>query len=152
MDCKVDGAEFFKCASTLNVQVILNSLFEAESIECSDSAAVTTLLLYTMLAASYGRCDVTIWFSCVNSVICRSHSIRYPSWRADFRLHYSTKFDISNTFLNELTKSQVLFLVDVKELTHTLRAKQVLAAFFLKKWICDSGISESTLVNFCCNN
>ena len=46
LDYSADGAEFFKLSTTLNAQVMLNSLFETEGIDCSVSSAVATALLY----------------------------------------------------------------------------------------------------------
>ena len=46
LDYQADGSNFFKCSSTLNTLVMLNSLLETEGIECSVSAAVATALLY----------------------------------------------------------------------------------------------------------
>ena len=40
-----DAAEFFKCSNNLNAQVMLNSLLEAEGIDCSILSAVTATLL-----------------------------------------------------------------------------------------------------------
>ena len=40
------AVDFFKCSNNINAQVILNSQFEIEEIECSVSSAVTSKLLY----------------------------------------------------------------------------------------------------------
>ena len=46
VDYDADAVEFFKCSTPLQAQVMLNSLLEAEGIECSVSAAMATTLLY----------------------------------------------------------------------------------------------------------
>ena len=46
IDYDADAAEFFKCSTPLDAQVMLNSLFETENIECSVCPAVATTLLY----------------------------------------------------------------------------------------------------------
>ena len=41
-----EGSEFFKCSSNINAQVMLNSIFESEGIDCSASLAFTSTLLF----------------------------------------------------------------------------------------------------------
>ena len=147
IDYGADGVEFFKCSNTLNAQVMLNSLFEVENIDCSVSAAVTNSLLY----GSFLWKDSMSPSGFAASVLSTEGVLRSDTLYEGMILDYSTKFDISSASLNKLTKTQVLFPVDVEELSHRLRAIQVLAAFFFKKnGFLSQGLKK--VVNFCHDN
>ena len=46
VEYKAEAVELFKCSNNINAQVMLNSQFLIEGIECSFSSAVTATLLY----------------------------------------------------------------------------------------------------------
>ena len=147
LDYNADGAEFFKASSTLNAQVMLNSLFEAEGIDCSVSAAVTTTLLY----GSFLWKDALSPSGFAASVLSSEGILRSDTLHEGMILDYATKFDISSSSLSKLTKSQVLFPQDVEELTHRIRAIYALATFFFKKnGFLSQGLKR--VKNFCLDN
>ena len=66
-------------------------------------------------------------------------------------LDYATRFDMSATSLTKLTKTHVVFPVDVEEMIHRLRALHVLAKFFFKRsGYMSQGLQK--LINFCASN
>ena len=147
LDYDADGAEFFKSSNTLNAQVLLNSLFETENIECSVSAAVATTLLY----GSFLWKDTLSPSGFAASVLSSEGVLRLDTLHEGMILDYSTRFDISSSSLSKLTKTQVLFPSDIDELVHRVRAFQVLAAFFFKKnGFLSQGLKR--VVNFCMDN
>lgn len=142
-----DASELFKCSSTLNAQVMLNSQFEAEGIECSVSSAVTATLLYGSF----------LWKNALSpsglaaSVLTSEGIFRSDTLHDGMVLDFSTKFDMSASSLHKLTKTQVLFPCDIEETIHRLKALHVLARFFFKKsGYMSQGLKK--LVNFCVDN
>jgi hypothetical protein len=147
VDYDADASEFFKCSTNLNAQVMINSMFEAEGVECSISAAVTTTLLYGSF----------LWKNSLSpsglaaSVISSEGIFRSDTLHEGMILDYATRFDMSEASLSKLTKTQVVFPKDVEELIHRLKALHLLAAFFFKK----SGYMSQglkSLLNFCTSN
>ena len=129
VDYDADAAEFFKCSTTLHAQVMLNSLFEAEGVDCSVSAAVATTLLY----GSFLWKNPLSPSGLAASVLSSEGFMRSDTLHEGMVLDYATKFDMSTASLSKLTKTQVLFPVDLEELTHRIRGLQLLAALFFKR-------------------
>ena len=46
VDYNAEAKEFFKSSTSLNAQVMINSILEAENIDCSVSPAVAATLAY----------------------------------------------------------------------------------------------------------
>ena len=143
-----EGAEFFKCSNCLNANVLLNSLMEAEGIECSVSSAVTTALLY----GSFLWKDTLSPSGFAASVLSSESNIfRSDTLHEGMVLDYSTKFEMSEASLNKLTKTQVMFPSDLEELLHRIRGFHVLACFFFKQnGFLSQGLKK--VVNFCMDN
>ena len=142
-----DASEFFRCSTPLHAQVMINSLLEAEGIECSVSTAMSTTLLYGSF----------LWRNALSpaglaaSVLTSEGIIRSDTLQEGMVLDFATKFDMSAISLSKLTKTQVLFPKDVEELTHRIRGLHILASFFFKKTgFMSQGIKQ--MVNFCLDN
>ena len=147
VDYDADAAEFFKCSTTLHAQVMLNSLFEAEGVDCSVSAAVATTLLY----GSFLWKNPLSPSGLAASVLSSEGFMRSDTLHEGMVLDYATKFDMSAASLSKLTKTQVLFPVDLEELTHRIRGLQLLAAFFFKRnGYMSQGLKQ--VVNYCLDN
>ena len=147
VDYNADAAEFFKCSNTLNAQVMLNSLLEADDIECSVSSAVATTLMY----GSFLWRNQLSPAGLASSVLSSEGIMRTDTLHDGMVLDFSTKFDMSASSLSKLTKTQVLFPKDVEEMTHRFRGLQTLAAFFFKpKGYMSQGLRQ--VVNFCLDN
>ena len=135
-----DAVEFFKCSAPLHAQVMLNSLLEAEGIECSVSTAMATTLLYGSF----------LWRNALSpaglaaSVLTSEGIIRNDTLQEGMVLDFATKFDMSEVSLAKLTKTQVLFPKDVEELTHRVRGLYTLVTFFLQQtWLPQPGDETS---------
>ena len=144
VDYTADATEFFKCTTTLHAQVMLNSLFEVAGIDCSVSAAVATSLLYGSF----------LWRNALSpsglaaSVLSSEGLLRNDTLQEGLVLDYATKFDISAASLSKLTKTQVLYPVDIEDLTHRMRGLQTLAAFFFKpRGYMSQGLKQ--IVHYC---
>ena len=142
-----DGAEFFKCSNNLNAQVMLNSLLESSGIECSISSAVTATLLFGSF----------LWKNALSpsglaaAVISSEGIFRTDTLHEGMILDHATKFEMSISSLNKLTKSQVAFPKDIEETIHRLKALHMLASFFFKRsGYMSQGLQK--LVNFCVSN
>jgi hypothetical protein len=129
LDYSADAAEFFKCSNTLHAQVMLNSQFETEGIECSASSAVTATLMFGSF----------LWRNALSpsgfaaSVLSSEGIFRTDTLHEGMVLDYATKFDMSSASLNKLTKSQVLYPTDAEETIQRVRGIHLLAKFFFKK-------------------
>ena len=142
-----DAAEFFKASNTLHAQVMLNSLFETEGLDVSVSPAVATSFLYGSF----------LWRNALSpsgfaaSVLTSEGVFRSDTLHDGMVLDFSTKFDMSQSSLNKLTKSHVVFPTDVEDTIQRLKGLRVLAIFFFKK---SSYLSQglTKVVNFCCDN
>ena len=144
IDYDADAVEFFKCSTPLHAQVMLNSLFESEGIECSVSPALATTLLYGSF----------LWRNSLSpaglaaSVLTSEGVLRNDTLQEGMVLDFATKFEMSTVSLSKLTKTQVVFPLDVEELTHRIRGLHSLSNFFFKKHsFLSQGIKQ--LVNFC---
>ena len=147
LEYDAEGAEFFKSSSILNAQVMLNSLLEAEGIDCSVSTALTS----SLLLGSFLWKDSISPSGFASSVLSSESFIRTDTLSEGMILDYATKFDMSETSLTKLTKTQVVFPTDVEELTHRLRGFHALACFFFKKTgFISQGLKK--LINFCLDN
>ena len=142
-----DAAEFFKVSNTLHAQVMLNSLFETEGLDVSVSSAVATSFLYGSF----------LWRNALSpsgfaaSVLTSEGVFRTDTLHEGMVLDYSTKFDMSQSSLNKLTKSHVVFPTDVEDTIQRLKGLKLLSNFFFKK---SSYLSQgmTKVVNFCCDN
>ena len=142
-----DASEFFRCSTPLHAQVMINSLLEAEGIECSVSTAMSTTLLYGSFLWRNALSPAGLAASVLTSegIICSD------TLQEGMVLDFATKFDMSAISLSKLTKTQVLFPKDVEELTHRIRGLHILASFFFKKTgFMSQGIKQ--MVNFCLDN
>ena len=148
LDYDADGVEFFKSSSCVNAQVMLNSLLESENIECSVSSAMTATLQYgsflwkdPLSPSGFSAC-----------VLSSEDSIfRSDTLHDGMILDYATKFEMSEASISKLTKTQVLFPVDIDELIHRLRGIQILASFFFKiNGFLSQGLKK--VVNFVTDN
>ena len=144
VDYDAPAVEFFKCSTPLHAQVMLNSLFEAEGIECSVSPALATTLLYGSF----------LWKNAMSpsglaaSVLTSEGLLRNDTLQEGMVLDFATKFEVSAASLSKLTKTQVLFPVDVDELTHRIRGLHALTTFFFKSnGFLSQGIKQ--VKNFC---
>ena len=129
LDYDVECMEFFKTSSILNAQVMLNSLLKAEGIDCSVSTAMASALALE----SFLWKDNVLPSGFASSVLSSESFIWSDVLHEWMILDYATKFDMSETMMTKLTKTQVLFPKDIEELIHRLRGFHVLASFFFKK-------------------
>jgi hypothetical protein len=142
-----DAKEFFKSSNTLHAQVMLNSLFETEGLDISVSSAVVTSLLYGSF----------LWRNAMSpsgfaaSVLTTEGVFRSDTLHEGMVLDFSTKFDMSQSSLNKLTKSHVVFPTDVEDTIQRLKGIKLLSNFFFKK---SSYLSQglTKIVNFCTDN
>ena len=118
--------EFFSQPNTLNAQVLLNSLLQAERIDCSISSAMATSLLHGSFLWVNGITPSGF----ASSVILSEDIIQSDTLYAGLVLDYSTKHDMSTTSLEKLTKTQVVYPTNIESMIDRIRALQVLAAFF----------------------
>ena len=147
VDYTTEGAEFFKCSSILNAQVMINCIFEAENINCSVSSAVVSTLQF----GSFLWKDSISPLGFAALVLSSGDFLHSDTLHDGTILVYTTKFEMSETALNKLTKSQVLFPSDVEELTHRIRGIHALSVFFFKKnGFLSQGLKK--VVNFCLDN
>ena len=147
LEYDADGKEFFKSSSILNAQVMLNSLLESEGIDCSVSSAMTAALAL----GSFLWKDNISPSGFASAVISSESFIRSDTLHEGMILDYSTKFEMSETALTKLTKTQILFPSDVEELTHRIRGFHLLACFFFKKTaFISQGLKKVS--NFCLDN
>ena len=144
IDYDADAVKFFKCSTPLHAQVMINSLFESENVECPVSPAVATTLLY----GSFLWKNPLSPSGLAASVLTSEGLFRNDTLQEGMVLDFATKFEMSSISLSKLTKTPVIFPHDVKELTHRIRALQLLAAFFFKKQgLLSQGLKQ--VVNFC---
>jgi hypothetical protein len=147
LDYDAGAAEFFKCSNNLNAQVMLNSLLEAEDIECSVSSAVTATLLY----GSFLWKDSLSPSGLAAAVNSSEGIFRSDTLHDRTVLDYATRFDMSAAPWTKLTKTQVAFPSDTEELIHRLHDLHVLAIFFFKRsGYMSQGLQK--LINFCASN
>ena len=125
MEINKKAAEFFKCTSLLNASILLNSLLEAERIECSVSNAVVTALIHGSL----------LWASPMQpsglacSVLTSEDITRQDTLYEGIVLDISIKFEMSSASLEKMTKTQVKLPVDIDGVIDRIRALQVLTEF-----------------------
>ena len=147
VDYDANAAEFFKCSTPLHAQVMLNSILEAEGIECSVSAAMATTLLYGSFLWQNPLSPAGL----AASVLTTEGIIRSDTLQEGMVLDFATKFEMSAISLSKLTKTQVLFPKDVEEMTHRIRGLHLLATFFFKKHgFMSQGLKQ--VANFCLDN
>ena len=144
VDYDATAVEFFKCSTPLHAQVMLNSLFETEGIECSVSPALATTLLY----GSFLWRNSLSQSGLAASVLTSEGLLRNDTLQEGMVLDFATKFDMSAASLSKLTKTQVLFPIDVEELTHRIKGLYALSNFFFKpQGFLSQGLKQ--VVNFC---
>ena len=147
VDYNADAAGFFKCANSINAQVMLNSILETDNIDCSISPALATTLLYGSFL--WRNAFSPSGFAC--SVISSEGLMRSDTLQDGMVLDYATKFDMSAASLSKLTKTQVLYPSNVEDMTQRILAFQRLAAFFFKKHgFMSQGLKK--VANFCLDN
>ena len=147
LDYDSEAREFFKCSNVLNAQVMINIIFESEGIDCSTSPAFTSTLLF----GSFLWKDTLSPSGFAASVLSSENVLRDDTLHEGMILDYSTKFDMSESSLRKLTKTQVIFPNDVEDLIHRRRGIQVLSVFFFKKTgFLSQGLKK--IVNFCFDN
>ena len=129
VEYSAEAMEFFKSSSTLNAQVMLNSLLEAENIDCSVSPAVAATWAY----GSFLWKNAFSPSGFASSVLTSEGIMRGDTLQEGMVLDYATKFDMTEASLSKLTKTQVLYPTTVEELCHRIKAFQCLASFFFKK-------------------
>jgi hypothetical protein len=128
-EINTEALEFFKSSSVLNASIMLNSILEGERIECSISSAMTTSLLHGSFLWTNALTPAGL--SC--STITSEDLLRTDTLHEGMVLDYSTKFEMSSTSLDKLTKSQVLFPVDIEGTIERIRALSTLATFFFSE-------------------
>lgn len=101
--------KFFKCSNNLNAQVMLNSMLESSGINCSISSAITATLLF----GSFLWKNASSPSGLAPAVISSEGIFRTDTLHKGMILDHATKFEMSTTSLNKLTKSQVAFLNDI---------------------------------------
>ena len=121
-----EAMEFFSQSSTLHAQIFLNSLLESERIECQISPAMTTSLMHGSFLWSSSLSPSGL----ASSVISSSDLLTSDTLHEGIVLDYSTRHEISSASLQKLTKSQVLFPIDVESTIDRLRALEVLVRLF----------------------
>ena len=142
-----DALEFFKCTNTVNAQVMLNSLLEAEGNDFSVSSATAATLLYGSFLWKNSLSQSGFAASVIASeVIYRSDTLHVGMF-----LDHATKFDMSPISLDKITKTKIVFWVDVDKMIHHIKALHVLASFFFKR---NGYMSQGLqmLSNFCSSN
>ena len=147
VDYNAKASEFFKCSSTLHGQVMINSVLETENIECSVSAAMTTMLLM----GSFLWRNAFSPSGLAASILTSEGIMKNDTLHEGMVLDYATKFEMSSASLSKLTKTQVLYPSDIDEMTHRLRGLHRLATFFFKRHgFLSQGLKK--VVNFCLDN
>ena len=147
VDYNAEASEFFKCSSTLHGQVMINSVLETENIECSVSAAMTTMLLM----GSFLWRNAFSPSGLAASILTSEGIMKNDTLHEGMVLDYATKFEMSSASLSKLTKTQVLYPSDIDEMTHRLRGLHRLATFFFKRHgFLSQGLKK--VVNFCLDN
>ncbi len=129
MEINNEALEFFKSASVLNASITLNSLLESSKIECSISSAMTTALLHGGFLWSNALTPSGL--AC--SIITSEDLFRTDTLHEGMVLDISTKFAMSSSSLEKLTKSQVLYPVDIEGTIERLRALLALVSFFFSE-------------------
>ena len=147
IEASEETLEFFKQSSVLNAQIFLNSYFESEKIECSVSTALTTSLMH----GSFLWTNSLTPSGLASSVITSSDIIRADTLHEGIVLDYSTKYEMNSSSLAKLTKTQILFPVDVESTIERLKAFHALVKLFLGKLSYpQQGLRR--LVNLCSDN
>ena len=108
---------------------MLNSLLEAEGIDCSVSSATAATLLYRrfLWKNSLSPSDFAA------SVISSKGIYRSDTLHEGMVLDHATKFDMSLISLDKFTKTKIVFPVYVDQMIHRIKALHVLASFFFKR-------------------
>ena len=142
-----DAMNFFGQSSVLNAQIFLNSWLENLKIEVSVSSAVTTVL---QVGAFLWSDSVTpSGFAC--SVFNSLELTRPDLLHEGLVLDYSTKYEMSKSSLDKLTKTQVLFPKDIEGMLERIKALQAFSALFFGD-ISYLGQGLKKLINLCDSN
>ena len=142
-----EAMSFFTQSSVLNSQIYLNSILEAEQIECSVSPALTTSLMHGSFLWSNSLSPSGL----ASSVISSSDIMKNDTLHDGIILDYSTKHEISSSSLEKLTKTKILFPVDIESSIERLRALETLVRLFLGR-ISPAQQGLQRLVNLCTDN
>ena len=108
---------------------MLNSLLEAEQIDCSISSAMATSLYHGSF----------LWVNSVTPsglacyVVTSEDFMRTDTFHEGLVLDYSTRFEMSEKALEKLTKTQVRFPEDMEGTLERIKAVNVLCKLFFGK-------------------
>jgi hypothetical protein len=121
------AAQFFKSSSLLNANIMLNSLFETEQLDCSVSNAVTN----AFMRGSFLWTNAVTPSGLAASVITTEDLLRKTDALYEgMLLDISTRHDVSSLLLDKLTKTQILFPSSTDEAIDRIQALKILVAFF----------------------
>lgn len=147
VDLNPEAIEFFKSTTVLHANILLNSLLEAEGIDCSITPAMANSLWH----------GIFLWANSITpsglaaSVITTETLLRTDTMHEGLVLDYSTKFEMNSSALVKLTKSQVRFPIDVEGTLDRLRALKTLCTFFFSERSYPAqGITK--LIHLCTDN
>ena len=118
--------EFFNQSTLLLVQIFLNSFLEARDIECTVSTALASILMH-------GR---FLWLDAANpsglasSVILSKDIINSDTLYNGIVLDYLIKHEISDDYLNKLTKTKVMYPTEIEATIHWQDALAALSGLF----------------------
>ena len=146
-DVSEEGREFFKQSSSLLAQIFLNSYLEARDIECTITSAQATILLHGSFLWSNAVTPSGLSASIISTKDIMGNDTLYEG----IVLDYSTKYEINEESLSKLTKTQVIYPVDIESTIHRLDALAALCELFFGdgSWI-HKGLDE--LVYLCKQN
>ena len=147
MEINETAKEFFKSTTLLNANIFLNSILEGENIDCSISMAMTTALM----------CGSFLWFNpmtpsgLASSVIISEDIMRTDTLHEGMVLDLTTKFEMSQSSIEKLTKAHIKFPDTAEGTIERLRALKALCCLFLEDRSLPSQGLRS-LVNKCTDN
>ena len=142
-----EAKAFFKCSNLLNASILLNSMLDAQRINCSISNAMVTALMH----GSFLWTNPLTPSGLASSVITSEDVLRTDMLHEGMVLDLSTKFEISDVSLDKLIKTQVLFPTPIENMIERLRAlKSLVDLFFREQSYAAQGLRA--LINRCIDN
>ena len=147
MDINDNAKEIFRSTTMLNANILLNSVLEGDNIDCSISMSMTTALM----------CGSFLWINpmtpsgLASSVIISEDLMRTDTLHEGMVLDLTTKFEMSQSSIDKLTKSHIKFPDNTEGTIERLRALQALCCFFFEERSLSSQGLKS-LVNKCSDN
>ena len=149
MPSKLDDSamEFFSQPNSMHAQLVLNSILETARLQVSVSPALATLFL----SGSFLWSNPITPSGLASSVLTTEGILRNDTLQEALVLELATKFEMSNSSLTKLTKTQVIFPSNVHDMTERFHALRLIAGFFLGE---DSFLPQSltALTNWCEDN